>query len=172
MENSRARTDAEFSDFVAGSRERLARLAIMLTSDRTAAEDLLQDALLKTYLAWSRIGPGMAVAYTRRVLVNLATDGWRRRRWFRPVGEEATGQLPSAEAGDAFDAVEHRADIVRQLARLTPRERAMVVLRYYADVTEQQVADEFSVTAGTVKSTCSRALARLRATAEPMREGI
>ena len=166
MNDRQAAHDRQFTEFVEGSRAPLSRIAVMLVGDRTAADDLLQDALVKTYLSWGRIEPGLARAYARRVMVNLATDRWRRRRYEATPGDlgDRHEHLPSAAA---LAGVEDRDRIVRELARLTPRERAMVVLRYYADLAEAQVADELGVSVGTVKSTCSRALARLRPGAEP-----
>lgn len=137
--------EAGFTAFVEAEREWLGRLAVMLVRDRHAGEDLLQETLVRVYLAWHRIDHDTAFAYARRTMTNLATDRWRRSR-HEPVG------------GHEAD----RDDIVRQLAWLTERERTMVVLRYYADLSEAEVAQEMGVSRGTVKSTCSRALARLR----------
>lgn len=161
MNERQAATDRQFIDFVLNSRDRLSPMAIMLAGGRSQGEDLLQDALLKTYLAWGRIQPGLASAYARRTMVNLATDRWRRRRYEPAIGDDGDRHA-NPGGSSAYDTIEVRDQIVRELARLTPHERAMVVLRYYADLPEAQVADELGVSVGTVKSTCSRALARLR----------
>ena len=153
--------DAEFTAFVATHAGSLRHVAWLLTSGRETAEDLVQDALLKTWLHWRRIDTQTAWAYTRRVMVNLATDRWRRRR-YETVPVEMGDWRPDAAADASFAAADDRAFIVRQLAHLTARERAIVVLRYYADLPEAEVAEEVGVSVGTVKSTCSRALARLR----------
>lgn len=153
--------DAEFTEFVATHSGSLRHVAHLLTGSRETAEDLLQDALLKTWLHWRRIDPRTAWAYTRRIMVNLATDRWRRRR-YEPVVAEIGDWNADAGAAAAFAASDDRSFIVRQLVHLSARERAIVVLRYYADLSEAEVADHVGVSVGTVKSTCSRALARLR----------
>lgn len=152
-----------FTAFVAENRAALSRTAYLLTGDATTAQDLLQEALTRSYPRWGRIEPGREFAFVRRVMTNLRTDWWRRRRF------EGPGATPVADGGahdrawseNGFDAVDNRDLIVQRLAPLTARERAVVVLRYYADLTETAVAEELGVTVGTVKSTCSRALARL-----------
>lgn len=153
--------DAEFTAFVATHAGSLRHVARLLTGGRETAEDLLQDALLKTWLNWRRIDAQAAWAYTRRVMVNLATDRWRRRR-YETVPADIGDWRPDAAADASFAAADDREFIVRQLAHLTARERAIVVLRYYADLPEAEVAEQVGVSVGTVKSTCSRALARLR----------
>ncbi len=153
--------DAGFTAFVRAHAGSLHHTAYLLTGNRQAADDLLQDALLKTWLAWRKIDQRAAWAYTRKVMVNLTTDRWRRRRYEAiTIDIDDRRRDPGGEAG--FEGVEDRAFIVRQLAGLTPHERAMVVLRYYADLSEADVAEQLGVSVGTVKSTCSRALARLR----------
>lgn len=163
---SRRTADAEFTAFVDAERDWLGRLAVMLVRDRSAAEDLVQDTLVKVYLAWARIDQATAFAYARKVMVNLATDRWRRRRYEVLYGHDAELDA-SASSASGYASVDSRDEIVRQLAGLTPRERAMVVLRYYADMSDAGVAQEMGVSVGTVKSTCSRALARLRGPQEP-----
>lgn len=158
-------TDSAFTGFVQEHQGALRRTAYFLTADPQTAEDLLQDALVKAWLAWRRIGPGGELAFTRRVMVNLATDRWRRRRYeTTPIPPPDTS--PDPRGGDPFGAADDRAFIVRQLSDLSARERAIVVLRYYADLSEADVADAAGVSVGTVKSTCSRALARLRTRGE------
>lgn len=163
-----AREEAEFTDFVSASRGPLMHTAYLLTGSRSAAEDLLQDALVKVYLAWSRIEPGLAWAYTRRVMVNLSTDRWRRRRYEPVLTDRPEAHTPPVGLAD-YAAIEARSEIVEQLAKLNPRERVAVVLRYYHDLSEAETANLMGVSVGTVKSTCSRALARLRRTVEPVR---
>ncbi len=154
---TRGRTEADFVEFVAASRPTLRRIAHLLVPDPGDAEDLLQEALVRALGAWHRVRPGEEVAYVRRIMSNLAVDRWRRRR---PV---VLGGVPEQHAGrDDLVTVDHRSELVQGLAALTVRERAVVVLRYYADLSERQVADELGVSVGTVKSTASRALARLR----------
>lgn len=150
--------DEEFTAFVAASASSLGRTAWLLTGDAHRAEELVQHALVRTYTSWSRVRRDDALAYARRVLVNLHTDTWRRRRREDLVAEPpdvARGDAPATSAAD-------RDLLVRSLSLLTKRERTVVVLRYYADQSEQQVAETLGISIGTVKSTASRALARLR----------
>lgn len=153
--------DLEFTGFIEAHAGQLRHTAYLLTGSQQTAEDLLQDALVKAWLAWRRIDPATAKAYVRRIMVNLMTDRWRKKRYATvPLDIDDRHVAPSAHA--SFAAAEHRDDIVRQLATLTPRERACVVLRYYHDLPDSEVAQMLGVSVGTVKSTCSRALARLR----------
>ena len=155
-------SDAAFTAFVDAEYAYLSRAAFLMTSDRSIAEDLLQEALVRTYRSWSRIEEGRKRAYCRRIMVNLATDRWRRKRFEGPPLEDADAfSAPAADAG--YAAVDHRDDIARQLAGLSHRERAVLVLRYYSDLTEAEVARELAIPLGTVKSTAHRALSRLRA---------
>jgi RNA polymerase sigma-70 factor (sigma-E family) len=153
--------DDDFAAFATAARAPLARTAWLLTGSVPESEDLVQDALVQTYVAWRRAQPDDALAYARRVLVNRHIDRWRRRRreiaaWTRH------GADPEATPVATSDAADDRDVVVRLLQHLTPRERAVVVLRHYADLSEQQVARELGVSVGTVKSTASRAFAKLR----------
>ncbi|MFN8076203.1 MAG: SigE family RNA polymerase sigma factor [Kineosporiaceae bacterium] len=156
--------DAEFTEFARAAQAGLLRTAWLLTGERCAAEDAVQEALTRTYVAWRRVRPDTAVAYARRALVNLVIDGQRRHRRGHAVAvanpEDAERVPPSAVGPQGV--VDDRDVLVRALALLAPRERAVVVLRYYADLSEHQTAHELGISAGTVKSTASRALARLR----------
>lgn len=156
-------TDADeaFNGFVTAHSPALRRTAYLLTGSTSAAEDLLQDALVKTWLAWKRIDATYAWAYTRRVMVNLMTDRWRRKRYEPVLGDESDRRA-DLRSESAFSVVDDQAWLVAQLTRLTPRERAMIVLRYVEDLPEAEVADLLKVSVGTVKSTCSRTLAKLR----------
>lgn len=157
--------DSAFTGFVEEHQGSLRRTAYLLTGNRQAAEDLLQDALVKAWLAWRRITPTGELAYTRRILVNLATDRWRRRR-YETTTIEPPDTSPDPRSEDAYAVADDRDFIVRQLAALSARERAIVVLRYYVDLPEAEVAAAAGVSVGTVKSTCSRALSRLRSRGE------
>ncbi|WP_232548659.1 SigE family RNA polymerase sigma factor [Propioniciclava soli] len=161
MTTSTTTREEEFSAFVATHGGSLRHVAHLLTGSRDGADDLLQDALLRTWLHWRRVEPQTAWAYTRRIMVNLATDRWRRKR-YETVSADLGDWQPDAHAAAAFSATEDRDFIVDQLSHLSARERAIVVLRYYADLSEAEVAEHVGVSVGTVKSTCSRALSRLR----------
>jgi RNA polymerase sigma-70 factor (sigma-E family) len=143
----------------------LLRTAYLLTGDAHLAEDLLQTALVKTWTRWRTIrDTDRADVYVRRVMATTSTAWWRRR-W---RGEVPTLEVPERAAADAFAGVDRRDEIGRALAVLTPRQRAAVVLRYYEDMPEADVAAALGVSVGTVKSTTSRALVALRAAmAEP-----
>jgi RNA polymerase sigma-70 factor (sigma-E family) len=157
-----ARGDEEFVEFAQATSRRLIHAAYLMTGDRHQAEDAAQTALVRTYAAWPRVRRQDAYAYARRVLVNHVTDGWRR-----PVREQATGDLPERPAGgDVAEEVAGRQWLLAALAGLTPRERAVIVLRHYFDLSEAAVAGELDVTVGTVKSMNFRALAKLRVHSE------
>lgn len=144
-----------FTTFVVENRAPLGRAAVLLAGNRSAGEDLLQEALVRTWQRWNRVESGREMAFCRRVMANLAIDWFRRRRF------TSDAPPPERATDDPYRRVDDRDQVVRALARLTPRERAMVVLRYWADLSVVEVADELGVSVGTVKSTCSRALARL-----------
>lgn len=146
-----------FSDFVAARGTALYRTAILLTRDHAAAEDLLQSALAKAWKAWDRID-GDHEAYTRRIIVNEFSSGWRRK-W---RGEVPTGALPTIVSEDHSEQVVRRQSLVAAVGALPPRQRAVVVLRYFHDYTEAQIAEALDVTTGTVKSQAAKALATLR----------
>jgi RNA polymerase sigma-70 factor (sigma-E family) len=153
--------DAEFADFVAGAHASLLRTARLLTGDRHTAEDLVQAALVRVYLRWGRsAGWNSPQAYARKVVVNLYAT-WRRRRWHtevvRPEGD--TGSDGHDMAGSA----EARLELGRALAALPRPQRAVVVLRFYEDLSVEQTAELLGCSPGTVKSRTNRALERLRA---------
>lgn len=153
------RQSDEFEAFVLARSPALLRTAHLLTGDRGHGEDLLQQALERLYRHWRRI-EGDPEGWVRRTMVNLATDRWRRRAR-RP---QEVGRPPPdrAATGDAHGAVEDRFDLVLALRTLTARQRAVLVLRYFDDLPEAQVAQLLGCSVGTVKSTSSKALARLR----------
>jgi RNA polymerase sigma-70 factor (sigma-E family) len=154
-----ARGDAEFVEFAEGASARLLHAAYLLTGDRHRAEDAAQTALARTYASWSRVRRQDPYAYARAVLVNHVIDGWRR-----PLREYAVAELPErVAADDVADEAVRRRWLIEALSELTARERAVVVLRHYFDLPEAAVAHELNVSLGTVKSTASRALDKLRA---------
>ncbi|MDX6209993.1 MAG: hypothetical protein QOE24_2384 [Frankiales bacterium] len=151
--------EAEFAAFVAGSGRRLLRTAVLLTGDHGHAEDLVQTALERTARRWTRLD-GAPEAYARVVLARLATDRWRRLR--SRVGE-VSGAPPERTHGDFVGQVVVRQALIGAMLQLTPSQRAVLVLRFFDDLSEAQTAAALGVSAGTVKSTTSRATARLRA---------
>jgi RNA polymerase sigma-70 factor (sigma-E family) len=151
--------EEEFREFVAARSAALLRTAYLLAGDWATAEDLLQTALTKTYLAWKRLGEIEAVEpYARRVLVNTATSWWRRR-WH---GERPTEILPERAAPDQIEEQLERDALWRHVKALPARQRAVLVLRFYEDLTEAQTAALLDISTGTVKSQTSRALNTLR----------
>jgi RNA polymerase sigma-70 factor (sigma-E family) len=146
-----------FDEFVAARSGALWRSAWLLTGDAQKAEDLLQVALLKAWRRWPRIaGDGAVEGYVRRTLVTTYTDWWRRK-WRAEVPTEV---LP--EHGSRSDDLTTRYDVLAALGQLTRGQRAVVVLRYFDDLTEQQTADALECSVGTVKSQMARALSALR----------
>lgn len=150
------RDEAAFRTFVETSGPTLLHAARLLTGDHHRGEDLVQNTLTKIYLKWDRIDAPLA--YARRALVTAHIDSTRRRWW----GERPTETLPEAAGDDDVRNTDQRDELRRLLRELSPRERAVVVLRYYCDQSEQETAAALGMPVGTVKSTCSRALARLR----------
>jgi RNA polymerase sigma-70 factor (sigma-E family) len=158
-------TDAEqrFREFVYARTQALSRTAYLLTGDAHLAEDLVQTALFKAAKAWHRI-EGDPEPYVRRILYHQNVSWWRKRR----VKEQALGSYDApAVAGSDRDL---RLTLEQALALLTTRQRTVLVLRYFEDLTEAQTATALGITAGTVKSTTRQALARLRTLAPELAE--
>jgi RNA polymerase sigma-70 factor (sigma-E family) len=155
--------DAAFRDYVLTRSTALLRMAIMLTGNRADAEDLLQAALVKTYRSWSKINDRAALdAYVRRAMVNTHISWWRRRR----LEEYPTDELPDQVVADHARESDMAEVVRRALDRLPQRMRAAVMLRYFEDMTEAEIAATLGISLGTVKSTVSRAVARLRIDSE------
>jgi RNA polymerase sigma-70 factor (sigma-E family) len=155
-----------FDAFVKASSDRLLRTAYLLCGDRGHAEDLVQTALMRAARQWRR-ARDFPEAYTRRVVVNLAKDRWRQRGR-RPA--EAPLDIDVAEA--ETDAFGDRDALLRAARRLAPGQRAVLVLRYFDDLSVEETAAALGCSAGTVKSQTARALENLRAALIPAREGI
>src|SRR5215469_228200 len=152
-----------FGDYVRSRGGALLRAAQALTGNRADAEDLVQSTLVKTYQSWDSITDQSALdTYVRRVMVNTHISGWRRRR----VDEYPTDELPDEPAADLTGDSDMRDVVQRALDRLPRRMRAAVMLRYYDDMSEPEVAAALGVSVGTVKSTVARAVAKLREDAE------
>ncbi|MEW2556273.1 SigE family RNA polymerase sigma factor [Streptomyces zhihengii] len=157
-----------FREFVESRWSALLRLANLLTGgDRHEAEDLVQSALMKALGRWSHIDD--PEGYVRKVMYRHQISRWRLRRPHR----EATFAAPpeDAGAGDATADADLRIAVGRALVRLTPRQRTMLVLRYFEDLSESEVAKVLGCSVGTVRSTTHRSLARLRALAPELGSG-
>lgn len=147
-----------FRELVSARSAALLRTAYLLVGDRARAEDLLQTALLKTYCAWGRIEPGAAEAYVRRVMVTTSVSWWRRRS----STESVVAAVPDGGSVDGTaDVVE--AEAIRQLLlTLPPRQRVVLVLRFYNDMTEVDIAQTLGISRGAVSNHIARGLAALR----------
>lgn len=154
--------DDEFGRFVAARGRALCRTAYLLTGDWQVGEDLVQEALVKTYLRRSRLRSQIALEpYTRKVLMSVFLS-WRRRRWHC---ELPYANVPDQAADDEFDNLLDRHGLWSALSDLPAQQRAVLVLRYFEDLTEADIAAVLGCTPGTVKSHASRGLERLRGTA-------
>ena len=149
-----------FRDFVEARSPALLRSGWLLTGDWPAAEDLVQTALAAAWPRWASLRrPDAPELYVRKIMMNTFLRG-RQRRW---NGEIATGRQPERAAyGDVFAVVDARQSLLAALDRLPARQRAVVVLRYFADQTEAQTAAAMGCSVGAVKSHAAKALARLR----------
>jgi RNA polymerase sigma-70 factor (sigma-E family) len=160
-------TEEDFSEFVEQTWARLFRTSYALTGDTASAEDLLQTTLVKTYVHWDKVTRAETPdAYVRRMMVNLATSGWRSRRRRRevltdePTAQRAGGHAPNVEGFESELAA--RDELWEVVLRLPSRQRAVVVLRYYEDLSEREIAHVLDVAPGTVKSLANAAMTRLR----------
>ena len=163
-----AESDEEFREFMRGRWPAMVRLAYGLTGDLGHAEDVAQAAFARAYASWSRVArTGDPDAYVRRIVINENNSRFRRRRVTERLVDavpEPSGQR-AASAGDALGASEA---LLKALRRLGPRQRAVVVLRFWMDMSEAETAAALDCSVGTVKSQASRALAALRGSAELM----
>jgi RNA polymerase sigma-70 factor (sigma-E family) len=161
MGKSRAERDAEFEAYMAARQPSLLRTAYLLTGDRHTAEDLVQTALAKLYLSWDKVHRRELVdGYVRRILINENNSLWRRA-WKRR--EVATEVVPDNVA--VLDRPDHgvQSALWEFVQTLPKKQRAVIVLRYYEDLSEAEVAEILGISVGTVKSQSSRALASMRA---------
>lgn len=155
----------DFDRFVAENTDGLVRTAYLIVWDLAEAEDLVQETLIKVAKRWPKVSRmDHPVAYARRILVNLALDGSPRRLRQRAELSEAQPREPPAPAAAPLDTHD---DLYTALAELPPRQRAVLVLRYFLDLPEAEVASALRCSLGTVKSTASRGLARLEQTLRP-----
>ena len=159
--------EAAFAEFVAARSSALMRTAYLLTRDHHLAEDLVQTALFKAAMAWERI-EGEPEPYVRRILYTENISWWRRRR--RLVVEAAA--VRPEEPADSGTDVDLQVALERALGQLTAKQRTVLVLRYFEDLTEVQTGQVLGIGAGTVKSTTRQAFARLRTLAPELAELI
>jgi RNA polymerase sigma-70 factor (sigma-E family) len=149
--------------FVAARGDALLRLAWLLTADGPAAEDLVQEALARALPRWSAIRPGGHESYLRTAIRSAWIDSWRRRSVRVHLDVVPPGDLPErAEPDHGVETTALRLSVREALGRLTPRQRAVLVLRYYEDLSEADTARAMNCAVGTVKSQTRHALARLR----------
>lgn len=148
-----------FRDFVYGRGPALSRAAYLLTGDHHAAEDLVQSALARVMRHWKRVKDGDPEAYVRRTMYHLQMSWWRRRR----VPEHLAASPPDRAGSDPYPAAILRMTLDRALGLLSPRQRAVLVLRFYEDFTEVQAADVLNCSVGSVKRHTHDGLVRLRA---------
>ena len=162
-----AETDEEFRKFMRGRWPAMVRLAYGLTGDLGHAEDVAQAAFARAYASWSRVvRMGNPDAYVRKIVINENLSRFRKRR----VAEDLVSAMPEGPGQSAADALSDSEALVRALRRLGPRQRAVVVLRYWMDMSEAETVAALNCSVGTVKSQASRALATLRGSAE-LKEG-
>ena len=150
--------EAELRDFVAARGAALSKAAFLLTGEHQAAEDLVQETYVVLVRRWQKAGTVDPEAYVRRILYSRFIDGWRRRRLL----ELPWASPPDAAGGDEERTATDRLTLQDALGRLTPRQRAVVVLRFYEDLTESQTAAALGISPNTVKSQSRVALQRLR----------
>jgi RNA polymerase sigma-70 factor (sigma-E family) len=158
-----AELDGEFRKFMHARWPAMVRLAYALTGDQGHAEDVAQTAFARAYASWPRVSrAGNPEAYVRRIVINENLNRFRKHR----VAERLTGMLPESVTPDATRESDDRSALIAALQQLGPRQRAVVVLRYWLDLSETEVATALGCSVGTVKSQASRALASLRQSAD------
>ena len=152
-----ASTEDAVASFVAAHRRGLVRFGFLLTGDRAAGEDLVQEALIRCLPAWGRLDPQGVEAYVRKVMARLA---WKARR--HPLNTRSAPGHADPAAADIAEASAELADLRQALARLPSRQRVVLVLRYWQDLNDAEIAKLLGCRQGTVKSRASRAYAQLR----------
>ncbi len=162
----------DFDAFVRSRTHSLLRAAYLLTGDQYLAEDLVQSALARTHRSWKSLHrSGNADAYTRKIMYHLQVSWWRRGK----VAESLLGDMPEprrhlVDPDDSADRLTIRLTLREALSRLTPKQRAVLVLRFYEDRTEAEAAQILDVNIGTIKSQTAKALSRLRTVAPELAE--
>jgi RNA polymerase sigma-70 factor (sigma-E family) len=157
------RPDTEFAEFVRARTQSLLRTGYLLTGDHHLAEDLVQSALARTHRAWKRLQhTGNAQAYTRKAMYHLQVSWWRRNRVAETLSETLSDTAASA---DTAPNTVLRLALHRALLKLTAKQRAVLVLRYFEQCSVEETAQTLGCAPGTVKSQTAKALARMRALA-------
>ena len=163
------RSADDFREFMHGRWPTMVRLAYGLTGDQGHAEDLAQAAFARAYAAWPRVSrAGNPEAYVRQIVINENRNRFRKHR----AAEHVTDRVPERGGPDCAQALDERAALMAALRTLGPRQRAVVVLRYWLDLTEAETAAALGCSVGTVKSQASRALLRLRQRADLVDGGL
>lgn len=158
-----ASAPVRFDEFVAARGADLWRSAWLLTGDAHKAEDLVQAALLKCWRRWDSIAAdGSVEGYVRRTLVTTYTDWWRRKWNAETPSDAVPEEVKAASQADETVVLAERRDLLAALATLTRGQRAVLVLRYFEDLTEAETAATLGVSVGTVKSQAARAMTALR----------
>ena len=158
----------EFEAFTAACTDELIRTGFLMVDDLSEAKDLVQETLIRVARRWHRVRTmDRPVAYARRILVNLVIDGApdrsrRIRELSRPSGEAVPFDVFDRAATETLGTSETRVDLIEALMSLSPRQRAVLVLRYWVDLPESEVARIMNCSVGTIKSTASRSLVQLR----------
>jgi len=151
---------AAFAEYVSARSSALHRAAYLMVGDVGLAQDLVQESLIKTYIAWPRLrDPRNAEAYTRKAIATTAINWYRRRAW---SAERPLGPPPDIPTPGHADGIDERTWLWRCLLQLPVRQRVAIVLRYYEDLTEPQTAEAMNCAVGTVKSQVAAGLAKLR----------
>ena len=165
-----ARQDAEFREFMHARWPAMVRLAYGLTGDQGHAEDVAQTAFARAYASWPRVRrSGDPDAYVRQIVINENRNRFRKHRVAERLTDSALIDVPWTDATRESD---ERSALIAALQRLGPRQRAVIVLRYWLDLTEQETAAALNCSVGTVKSQASRALATLRESIELVDGGL
>lgn len=172
MAEDLSRSGRAFTAWAAARQQVLLRTAFLLTGgDLGRAEDLVQDALVKVAARWERLERGNPEAYARRILARTNVSWWRSRRHERTYGQVPELEGASTRQSGAEQAgAERRLVVAQALGRLPVRQRAVLVLRFFADLTEAQTAEALGISTGTVKSQAHAGLARLRTAAPELSE--
>ena len=158
----KAQDEAEYTELVAAVSTRLFHTAYAVCRDRATAEDAVQAALISAYQSWRRVrAADSPEAYLRRMVLNQLFSWRRRSSWHSEVSR---ADVPDTGGDSHEDGIVSHDEVWRALAALPPRQRAVVVLRYYEDLSEAQIADALGIRPGTVKSQSSAAMAHLRRT--------